>query len=237
MQKYEKQTIGEALKPEKGAVIAIVGAGGKTSLMYGIALSTHGRRVVATTTRIYEPCRSWNTYIGVPVIWQRMEEIVVAGREIVHGKLMGFDPSCLKAGYDLLLLEGDGSRRLSLKGWGPEEPVILRETTMTIGVLDVTTLGMPIDSDHIFRLDAFRALGNHEEKVTLDCLARLVCHKKGLFKHSRGRRILFMNKVEGMENVQTAKALVEKIDKLDCAYPIDRILIGSALEAWAERLR
>ncbi len=53
-------TLREAFKLESGGVIAIVGAGGKTSLMFRIAheLAADGESVLTTTTRILPPTRA-----------------------------------------------------------------------------------------------------------------------------------------------------------------------------------
>jgi probable selenium-dependent hydroxylase accessory protein YqeC len=114
----------------------------------------------------------------------------------------------LAAGYDLVLVEGDGSRELPLKGWAAYEPVIPACTTLTLGILPAGPLGMPADERIIFRLPEFCALSGASPGEILGAghLARVISgnpagdqskpENRGLFASARGERILFFNQVE-----------------------------------------
>ena len=43
--------------------------------------------------------------------------------------------------FDIVIIEGDGSKEKSLKGWRDSEPVIYPKTTKTIGVVDISSIG------------------------------------------------------------------------------------------------
>jgi probable selenium-dependent hydroxylase accessory protein YqeC len=114
----------------------------------------------------------------------------------------------LAAGYDLVLVEGDGSRELPLKGWADYEPVIPACTTLTLGILPLAPLGMPAGEKIIFRLPEFCALSGASpgEILRAEHLARVISgnpagdqskpENRGLFAAARGERILFFNQAE-----------------------------------------
>ena len=84
---------------------------------------------VVTTTHMKRP-RRWFVPAALPAGWQRQwqrDGIIVVGQEGLNGKITwpGEDVYLrLCAAADVVLVEGDGSRRLPLKVMGPHEPVI-----------------------------------------------------------------------------------------------------------------
>ena len=74
--------------------------------------------------------RRWFVPAALPAGWQRQwqrDGIIVVGQEGLNGKITwpGEDVYLrLCAAADVVLVEGDGSRRLPLKVMGPHEPVI-----------------------------------------------------------------------------------------------------------------
>ena len=60
--------------------------------------------------------------------------------------------------FTKVFLEADGSKQRPLKGWSSYEPVILKETTTTIGVLPISVIGQKIDETTIHRLPLFLEL-------------------------------------------------------------------------------
>jgi probable selenium-dependent hydroxylase accessory protein YqeC len=100
--------------------------------------------------------------------------------------------------FDLVLIEADGAAAKPLKGWNSTEPVIPLFTTKTIGVLDVQTIGRIIDAALVHRLEIFTGLtgGKAGDAVTIEHLARVVNHNRGLFTGAQGTKILYISKVE-----------------------------------------
>ncbi len=132
---------------ESHKVVSIVGAGGKTTLMYELAekCSRGGLHVlVSTTTHIAEP----DTNLAmeekdVLELWQNGSYAVV-GRKAADHKLSMLPVGRLRAlmkKADLTLLEADGSRRLPCKVPGEHEPVILPESSLVIGVMGMSCIG------------------------------------------------------------------------------------------------
>lgn len=219
------------LKPKD--VVSIVGAGGKTSLMFYLANHLSGRVIVGTSTKILQPGQAYKQYINEPIQWQASSEVIVTSKAIQNGKLVGINPYVAQASYDFLLIEADGSRTLPLKGWGPLEPVIIEATTVTIGVVDITSLGMKVTEDNIFRLEALSKLTHLGPTITVQNLIDIIEHKEGLFKRSQGRRILYINKIEDQQTKLAAEALCHRLKPT----VVDQIVIGSVNNQTFESIR
>lgn len=126
---YNRRNVARALGIAPG-VTALVGSGGKTTLMLRLAreLSRDARVVVATSTRIRPP-------EGIPFVAGSPEEIaaalaesplVCAGSHAESGKLSApkipFGELARLADY--VLVEADGARGLPLKAHAAHEPAI-----------------------------------------------------------------------------------------------------------------
>ena len=115
---------------EKSHVVSLVGGGGKTTLLYGMArlCAAEGQRVlVSTTTHIQRPSVNYAPDEAArDALWQA-GTYAVAGSPAENGKLT--QPSGLSgwmAGADTVLLEADGAKhrpckagpsRRSASGW------------------------------------------------------------------------------------------------------------------------
>ncbi len=216
----------------QGDVISIVGAGGKTSLLYYLAEHLTGHRLLMPSTKILKPVVPWPCYIDQTIKWSALDEIVLGANQLLHNnKLSGINRHYKATQWDWLLIEADGSRTLPLKGWGEDEPVIMPDTTVTIGIIDITTLGMPINGDTVYRYDALSLLTEANEQVTYQTLCDIVTHRNGLFRKSIGKRCLLINKCETPKARQDALALLELITTYPSpAHPIDYVIVGSVKE-------
>lgn len=151
-------------------IISVVGAGGKTTLIYRLAeeLKIKGLRVlITTTTKMYVPKRrfiSWESGIdeeedkGKQENAKRMEEkirgklheegIVVVGRtlngEEKFTEISEEVRSILPRLCDVLLVEADGSRQKPVKVPAEHEPVLFPASDLVIGVLGMNSVGQRI---------------------------------------------------------------------------------------------
>jgi probable selenium-dependent hydroxylase accessory protein YqeC len=120
------------------------------------------------------------------------------------GKLESLPPEELErtaALYDLVLIEGDGSRGLPLKAWIPGEPVVPPFTTFTAGVIPLRPLGEEVSERLIHRLPEFLKLTGARpgEPLVPEHLVRVITGGQdapGLFAAARGKKILFFNQIE-----------------------------------------
>ena len=184
------------LCPGRERIVSIVGAGGKTTLMYALAgeYARRGLRVVAgTTTHILRPAADGRVAVvcdGDPGALERAlagGRIAVAGTPArgAPGKLAAPAPETLAwlaAHTDALFLEADGSRRLPVKFPNPTEPVIPEGTGRVIAVAGLSALGRPFDEVCHRAPLAREALGIPEgASVTPGIIARLLLAGYGRF--------------------------------------------------------
>jgi len=204
----------------KGGVVCIVGAGGKTSLLFQLAAEAKSlglRTLVSTTTKMLIPeaaqCDDLDlTGVGFIENYPVTPGVYVVGRPVTPFKMQGLADDVLQENaqnFDLVLLEADGAARKPLKGWLETEPVIPPCTTHTIGVVDIQTIGKAVSEELVHRLDCFSLLTGAKDGdlVRLDHLEKLITHKKGLFLHSSGKKIVYINKVESSEEKKRADLL------------------------------
>lgn len=161
-------------------ITAIIGSGGKTTLMMALARRLPGRGIVATSTKIYAPKDlpvfngSDLSAIGAAL---HADGLVCVGSNAPEGKLSA--PCCafeeLSAMCDYLLIEADGSRKLPLKAHAHHEPVIPPGCTLTILVAGMSGLGKPI-RDCAHRPEHFAALCGRAvtDPVTAEDLAAVI---------------------------------------------------------------
>lgn len=225
----------------KEKIISIVGAGGKTTLLFTLANEVRNSKVlVTTTTKIYVPAQKDYDYIfigsldGLDYRYPCNTGINVLGSEVnFENKIVGISDkelSKIYSKYDYCFIEADGSKRKKLKGWNHNEPVVSDFTEITIGVLDVKSLAMKVEEENIHRLEKFIELTGaiKGEFVNSDHLISLIFNSNGLFKNSIGRRILFINKVETDQDVEAVNNLLEKIKRENLkSHLIDSVIYGS----------
>ena len=161
----------DTFKISKKDIITIVGAGGKTSLMYSASslLRKDYKVLVTTTTHIYIPDKSIYDEIIMlndfpnenyhSILQNNKNGVYVIGNHIVNNlKIKGLTFDMLDEiihYFDIVIIEGDGSKEKSLKGWRDSEPVIYPKTTKTIGVVDISSIGLDINEENIHRVDRF----------------------------------------------------------------------------------
>lgn len=230
----------DLLNLKKGDVISIVGAGGKTTFMYSLAEELRGENkvLVTTTTKIYMPNKKYYDFITInesnfnKYNYKKTNGIYLYGSFLnEENKIIGLDTELLEAQlpyFDYVLVEADGSKRKSIKGWKDDEPVIIKNTHKTIGILSIDALGKKVNIENVHRLYEFKSITNSKENeiVTEKHLTSLVFHNKGLFKDARGEKILFINKIDTDNELILAQKLVNSILENNDNY-IDKILIGS----------
>ena len=236
----------DALNIKYKDIVTIVGAGGKTSLMFSAAsfFKENYKVLVTTTTNIYVPDSEYFEFDKFCLIDDKELDnilnkykhgVYVIGSKIINNlnkpKVKGLTFEMLDKitpFFDIVLIEGDGSREKSLKGWTDNEPVLYHKTTKTIGILDISSIGLDINEDNIHRVDKLLNIINDNKSLNINVehLKDIVLSNKGLFKTSKGEKILFINKSEGIKNKENANILIEEIINVNSSY-IDKFTYGS----------
>ena len=132
----------------KKGVTAVIGSGGKSTLLHTLAQELPGRILLCTSTHFMP-------YDDLPTLTEPTEEtlrqaftagrVVCAGRETAKGKLTdcGLPYEILADLADYVLVEADGSRRMPLKFHREDEPCIPAETGLLLQVAGLSALGRP----------------------------------------------------------------------------------------------
>ncbi len=185
----------ETLGLEPG-IIAVVGSGGKTSLLklLGRQLVRAGERVVlTTTTHILAPSAAEGRLVLVGKRVPGVEfadklrgprPVWVAARARAGGKLRGLEPwqvQGLAIGARWVVVEADGARGKPLKAWAEYEPALPEGTHTMVVVIGAWGLGRKLDEASVHRPELFAeaagmALG---QKIGPDHVAKVVLGSRG----------------------------------------------------------
>jgi len=225
-----KPVFSSALGLQPGDAVALIGCGGKTTLLHRLAAELRSEIILlATTTRILPP--------PATLIDQINPEQLTAGVNLLHGgfdgaKLMPPEPKRLAAlrpvgGYTLL--ECDGSKGLPLKGWAVHEPVVPPWTAATVGVCTLWPTDEALSAEYVHRPELFCALTGAEmgKSITLTHVAAMISHENGLFSKTAGRRYLFINQVKTEEQELQVQNLISLLPQ-SFKSNLSDILFGSA---------
>lgn len=164
-----------------GAIVAAVGGGGKTSLVYALAAERADRGGSAIVTGTVRFTRPNGTRVDHVVEADDAEvaealravlgpgRVALAFRERGHrGRMLGFAPATIRAlgaaAPDLIAVEADGSAHRPFKAPADHEPVIPDSVTDVIVCVGLGVLGCPIGPRDVHRPElvariARRAMG------------------------------------------------------------------------------
>lgn len=205
---------------------AVIGSGGKTSLLRVLAqeLSHRGTVLVSTTTRIMRP--NWCPFAATAAELCdgfAYSPIVCAGSYNPEGKLTAPDFPGWQYAADFVLVEADGSKRLPAKAHAAWEPVLPPERNRTVCVFGASALGQPIQ-DAAHRPELYASLAEvSPEAVITPAIAARVLAKEGGFD------VLFINQADVLED--PAAALQPFADALTCP-----VIYGALAEGCWTRL-
>lgn len=208
-------------------VTAVIGSGGKTSLIYTLAeeLRSRGTVLLATTTHILPPKQ-------YPLVQRKAElsaalerhGVVCVGTPTAEGKLTAPRFLGWETAADFVLVEADGSKRLPAKAHAPWEPVLPETRNRTVCVLGASCFGQPI-CKAAHRPERYAALaGVAQDDLITPSVAAAVLKAEGGFD------ILYVNQTDdGNCPPQIAASLAEV---LPCP-----IVVGSLREKRWRRVK
>lgn len=177
-------------------VTAVIGSGGKTSLLYRLAeeLRTCGTVLLATTTHIIRPPQypfaETATQLRAALA---AEGAACAGSYTPEGKLTAPAFDGWEQAADFVLVEADGSKRLPAKAHETWEPVLPPQRRRTICVLGASAFGQPIrQAAHRPALFAQLAGVPWSAAITPEMAARVI-RREGFAD------IIYVNQVDELE--------------------------------------
>ena len=244
-----------ALGITRGEMVALVGGGGKTTLMKRLVAAARARdwRVLATTTTNMEaPPQAaragWvfaDEHADPAAALARCLDQRGTAQLVAHeprpGKAKGLEPAALVkliAGLDpdLVVIEADGSRGRSLKLPAHYEPQVPETTDLTVHIVGLDILGAPLDAEHVHRLELVREVLRKEipeATVSSEDVATLLNDPRGYAPRlpAGSRRLLLLNKADRAAPEAPA-ALASRIDRR--AYPeiLASALIPEPVRIW-----
>lgn len=235
----------------RGDVVAVVGAGGKTTLVYALAAqaSAAGWRVIVTTTTHMGTLPEATTGplfvesdgvadASLDAALRDHGRATILGRRVRADKLEGLPPErvdAMASRADLVLVEADGARGRSLKAPAPHEPVVPASATLMVVLAALDVLDTPAGGDLVHRPEIVERLAGlrPDDPVTEDALAACLAHPEGYpGRVRRGLRpVVFLNKVEDDSRASAAGRLAARL-----CPPYESVVAGSA-RGDARRLR
>ncbi len=208
------------LRDEKKHVLSLVGAGGKTTLLYEWAgyFAQLGRKTaVSTTAHILQPPKNFAADLReARRLWQKASFAVCGEVEKDTGKLIA--PaflSQLAAEAEIVLLEADGAKGRPAKIPAPWEPVLLEESDAVIAVFGLDALDRPLQ-EVCFRYEVAQKNFGLAPAALLDTetAARLLLSPLGGRKNVGDRAFyIVLNKCDD----EILKAKGEKLREALCA--------------------
>jgi len=233
--------------------VALVGGGGKTTLMSALAdeLRLKGYRfVISTTTKVWNrEALNWPNVLFDPSDPASHEELkaalkkhghAFAGRRVLEsGKVEGISPGLADALYreaeiDYLILEADGAAGRPVKAPAGHEPVIPSSATVVVAIMGIEAVGAPLEDEVVFRPEQFTKITglNLGERITPDALAKIFQSPGGLFKGApaSAKRIAFLNKLDLLTDDQEGGTLADLLVK-GPRPSVDSVVVGSILKS------
>ncbi len=247
---YHRQMNTSIINISNNDLVAIVGGGGKSSLMFALANSLSDSRVVTTTTtRIFAaqmsiaPATCFYDEKDEETFFAAISDALDAhGQCLVVGsvgagsnveKAFGVPPSLparllARVDVNIVLVEADGSRMRPIKAPADHEPVIPTETTLVVPVVGIDAINGRL-STIAHRPEKMIALGISDRPGGLQAtdIARLLAHPDGGLKGvPDGARVVpLLNKVETAVQRTIAHEIAQLA--LQQSPRLEKVIIGA----------
>lgn len=245
--KRSKSPVIKTLQLNSGEVVALVGGGGKTSILFTLAeeLALSGYKVVvATTTHYYFPSHG---AVDRLLVFEEKElmshlpqavenaRIVALGTGVHNGKLLAVSDAFVKwlkesQLVDFILVEADGASRKPFKAPADHEPVIPGCTDLVLTIVGVDILGKELNAANAHRPERISALTGLQEGEIIrpkDIAETLYSPQGGRKNVPEGARWLpVINKVDDSSKSSAAGSIASQLTALGA----ERVLFSSTIK-------
>lgn len=204
--------------------IALVGGGGKTTLLHAIGSQLPGRVVLTTTTKMGAGQHRSRallvspTDVEIAAITPGAAPLVVA--RIEGHKAVGVSPADCDRWFalvDHVVIEADGSRHRPFKAPRPFEPVVPSTCTVLVSLIGADALGRVI-ADQCHRPLRVAALAGCSPYVRLSpaAAARVLLHQRGARAAAPppARLAVVITKVDD-RNVDAVEELADELERAE----------------------
>ncbi len=236
-------------------IISLIGAGGKTSLMFQLAkeiVQSKKKVLTTTTTKIFipKPYQSPATVVedDFDKLMKKMESNLnkfshfSAGSRYDKGsnKLKGFTPAIIrklwqKKLFDWIIVEADGAKQKPIKASNQHEPVVPEETTHLILVAGLDAVGKILDDQYVHRSKIF---SSNTGLALRETLTEQAIAKSIAFEIEKSRQlcqsqlnVVFLNKADTSDlkayglNITNLLKTDTSIDKIITASLKNKVVI------------
>ncbi len=213
-------------------VVSFVGAGGKTTLTFGLArdLQSTGRSVIVTTTTKMGSDQDGGFGMIGPDPAGVREALVSRGACLVVHSIEGHkangvapewvDRARAEAWADAIVVEADGARRRKVKAPAHYEPVIPQSSTLVVAVMSMAAIGGRI-SEVAHRPDLVAALVGAavDDDLTEEHAATVLTSDAGSKKAvpSAARYMVALTDAAGAAG-ESARRIAALVDPVPCVF-------------------
>ncbi len=211
------------LRLDQNSKIALVGSGGKTTLMFQLA-QDFGTRVICTTTthlaldQLDAADQHWilNKLGDLPNPGEDLpgKVLLFTGPEVEPNRVGSPAPEIMEALKDLaeiwncpMIIEADGARKLPIKAPAEHEPPIPDFVNTVITVIGLSGLGKPLTEEWVHRPQIYSTLVDLPMGARLESehLVKALVSPQGGLKNipSGARKILLINQIDSFPNWKT----------------------------------
>ncbi len=232
-------------------MVSAVGAGGKKTTLYHIAMAHPGTVGVTSTV----PLAHFPSSLGAVEVVEEggliVDAVVEAAKEnrvvafarpdVKRGRYGGLRSETIarvrEAGvFDVVLVKADGARMRWIKAPDDDEPVIPDDTTTVLPIVSAKAIGEPLTEQVAHRLHCVESVtgANYNEPIKPAHVARLLAHESGSLKSVGDAEVIpVINMVDNteleaaaVEAAETALAMTDRIDRvvLTCNLSSSRLV-------------
>lgn len=210
------------LKEERKRILCVVGAGGKTTLIFTFAeacVKAGKRTLVTTTTHMYEPTDG--SFVSDVEERFLKNQYAVVGEKTSHGKIKGLKRETLllyEEQADMVFIEADGAKRKPCKVPKETEPVIIPECQIVVGVVGLDAIGKPLSEGCFRTKEAKRLLKCSDSHViTKEDIAMILSSYHGTRKGTAGKEYyIVLNKCDDEMRKKDAIWILEALLQYGC---------------------
>ena len=224
----------ELLGLKSGDSVALMGAGGKHTLMARLKqeLTAAGIPVLLTSsTNLHRPTGerqsplflvrqhpNWSAELTERL--RLRQAVYLLEQDLGRGMLKGLEPELMihlrrEHPQAVMVIKTDGARKRAFKAPGPDEPVIPPFADVCVLIAGLDSVGRPLDERHVHRPEIIARFAEVEidSPVTPEIVARVVAHPRAyLHKCPPGaKRVLYLSKARAEQDRHHAREVFSRV--------------------------
>jgi probable selenium-dependent hydroxylase accessory protein YqeC len=227
----------------RSGLVCTVGAGGKKTTLYRLAMLHPGR--VALTSTVFIPpfpkdldayvvrasAGELRTVIAKTIATHR--RIAYTGTVTKKGRFEGVSPEVVEeihssAGFDVTFIKADGARTRMIKAPTQDEPQLPAGVTTVVPLVSATAIGKPLSERIAHRVEQIIHVtgARVDAPLTPSHVARLLASEEGLLKGVGSANVVpVINMVDDAECRRLAQAAAR--EALSLTERFDRVVLAS----------